>query len=134
MCVWARKSLCNTQSHKVHITCLFIHFLIKWLYTQPKIVEVTFYHWTYTWTDGKLTHSAHDLESASQMFLYVPCMSQKLKDHIWSQLGLGYTMKQIYNKHKTIWWPRVNVGEPMIKDDFISLQKHCLFGLEAQEM
>jgi hypothetical protein len=42
-------------------------------------------------------------------------------------------MKQIYNKHKTIWQARVNVREPMIRDDFIRLQKHCLFGLEAQE-
>jgi hypothetical protein len=46
-------------------------------------------------------------------------MSQALKDQIWTQLGLGYTIKQIYDKHKTIWWVGINVGEAMIKDDFI---------------
>jgi hypothetical protein len=44
-----------------------------------------------------------------------------------------YIMKQINDKPKVIWWAKVNVREPMIKDDFIRLQKHCLFGLEAQE-
>jgi len=46
-------------------------------------------------------------------------MSQTLKDHIWIQLGLGYTIKQIYDKHKAIWWVRINVGETMTRDDFI---------------
>jgi hypothetical protein len=107
--------------------CLFIFWSSDYTH-NPRLWRS---HWTYMWTNGKLTHGAHDLESTSQMSLYVPCMSQKLKDYIWNQLGLGYTMKQIYNKHKAIWWARVNVGEPMIKDDFIRLQKHCLFGLEA---
>jgi hypothetical protein len=48
--------------------------------------------------------------------------SQMLKDYIWNQLWLRYIMKQIYDKHKVIWWARVNVGEPMIKDDFIKAQ------------
>ncbi len=43
-------------------------------------------------------------------------MSQTLKDHIWAQLNLGYMTKQIYDKHKTIWW------ESMTQDDFIRLQ------------
>jgi hypothetical protein len=46
-------------------------------------------------------------------------MSQALKDHIWIQLGLGYTVKQIYDKHKAIWWVRMNAGEAMTRDDFI---------------
>jgi hypothetical protein len=46
-------------------------------------------------------------------------MSQALKDHIWTQLGLGYTIKQIYDKHKAIWWVRINARETMIRDDFI---------------
>jgi len=48
--------------------------------------------------------------------------SQKLKDYVWNQLWLRYIVKQIYDKHKIIWWARVNVGEPMIKDDFIKAQ------------
>jgi len=49
-------------------------------------------------------------------------MSQALKDHIWAQLNLGYTTNQIYDKHKTIWWERVNAGQSMTQDDFIRLQ------------
>jgi hypothetical protein len=49
-------------------------------------------------------------------------MSQALKDHIWIQLGLGYTIKQIYDKHKAIWWARINAGEAMTRDDFIKQQ------------
>jgi len=49
-------------------------------------------------------------------------MSRALKDHIWIQLGLGYTIKQIYYKNKVIWWVRINVGEAMTKDDFIRQQ------------
>jgi hypothetical protein len=29
-------------------------------------------------------------------------MSQAFKGHIWTQLGFGYTIKQIYDKHKAI--------------------------------
>ncbi len=49
-------------------------------------------------------------------------MSQALKDHIWAQLSLVYMTKQIYDKHKTIWWERVNVGQSMTRDDFIRFQ------------
>jgi hypothetical protein len=88
MCVWARKSLWSTQSQKVHKTCLFVHFFISdythnpRLWRSPSTIEHT----------HKPMESLH-LESISQMSLYVPCVSQKLKDKIWSQLGLGYTMK-----------------------------------------
>jgi hypothetical protein len=49
-------------------------------------------------------------------------MSQAFKDHIWTQLGLGYIIKQIYDKHKAIWWARINVREVMTRDDFIRQQ------------
>jgi hypothetical protein len=49
-------------------------------------------------------------------------MSQALKDHIWIQLGLSYIVKQIYDKHKAIWWVRINVGKTMTKIKFIKQQ------------
>jgi hypothetical protein len=52
------------------------------------------------------------------MFRYAPRMSQTLKD----QLILGYKTKQIYNKHKTIWWECMNAGQNMTQDDFNQLQ------------
>jgi len=53
---------------------------------------------------------------------FAPRMSQALKDHIWTQLSLGYTVKQIYDKHKAIWWAKINVGEVMTRYDFIRQQ------------
>jgi len=49
-------------------------------------------------------------------------MSQTLNDHIWTQLGLDYIVNQIYDKHKEIWWDKVNTGKTMMKDDFIRQQ------------
>jgi len=37
-------------------------------------------------------------------------------------LGLGYTIKQIYDKHKAIWWAKINAREVMTRDDFIRQQ------------
>ncbi len=56
------------------------------------------------------------------MSRYVSCMSKALKDHIWAQLSLSYMAKQIYDKHKTIWWEHLNAGQSMTQDDFIWLQ------------
>jgi hypothetical protein len=60
-------------------------------------------------------------ESTFYVSCYVSRMSQALKDHIWAQLNLGSTVKQIYDKHKTIWWERVNAGQNMTQDDFSQL-------------
>jgi hypothetical protein len=35
-------------------------------------------------------------------------MSQTLKDHIWTKLGLDYIIMQIYDKHKAKWWVIIN--------------------------
>lgn len=56
------------------------------------------------------------------MSQYTPQISQSLKSHIWSQLSLKYTTKQIYDKHKKNWWECVNVKEAMMKKDFIRQQ------------
>ncbi len=37
-------------------------------------------------------------------------------------MGLGYIVKQIYDKHKVIWWAKINAGEVMTRDDFIKQQ------------
>jgi hypothetical protein len=42
-------------------------------------------------------------------------------------------VKQIYDKHKAIWWARINVGETMTKDDFIKAIRHCLLGSQTQK-
>ncbi len=86
------------------------------------MVEITIYHKAHTRTDGPFAHGEHDPKSISCMSHDAPHMSLTLKDHIWAQLNLGYTAKQIYDKHKTIWWEHVNVGQNMTQDDFIQLQ------------
>jgi hypothetical protein len=81
-----------------------------------------FYRRIHTRANGDLTHGACDLGFTSRMLAYAPRMSHKSKEFIWTQLGLSYTMKQIYEKHKEIWWARENVGEHMAQDDFLQLQ------------
>jgi len=75
---------------------------IKRLYTQPDVDEIIIYHKAHTRINGSFAHGEKDLESISCMSRYAPRMSQALKDHIWAQLSLGYTIKQIYEKHKAI--------------------------------
>jgi hypothetical protein len=89
------------------------------LYTQPKVAKIIFYHQPHTRINGECAHGKHDLYSITQPSFFALRMSQTLKDHICTQLGLGYTIKQIYDKHKAIWWARINVRETMARDDFI---------------
>jgi hypothetical protein len=42
--------------------------------------------------------------------------------HLDSIPSLGYTIKQIYDKHKVIWWAIINEREVMTRDDFIKQQ------------
>jgi hypothetical protein len=86
----------------------------------PDVAKITIYHKAHTRTNGSFAHGEHDLESIFRMSHYAQHMSQALKE--WAQLNLGYMTKQIYDKHKTIWWECVNVGESMAQDDFIWLQ------------
>ncbi len=92
------------------------------LYTRPEVEDIIFYHQLHMWANGELTHGKHDFDSIVRPSCFAPRMSQAFKDHIWIQLGLGYIVKQIYDKHKAIWWVRINVGEVMTRDDFIKQQ------------
>jgi hypothetical protein len=98
----------STHTRSIKRGCL-ASFSIKFLYTRLDVAKITIYHRAHTRTDGSFTHGEHDTESIS----YAPCMSQALKDHIWAQLNLGYMTKQIYDKHKVIWWERVNASQNM---------------------
>ncbi len=77
------------------------------------MAKITIYHKAHTQVNGSFAHGEHDPKSTSYISCYVPHMSQALKEHIWAQLSLGYTTKQIYDKHKAIWWECVNAGQNM---------------------
>ncbi len=102
-------------------------FSIKRLYTRLDVAKITIYHKAHTQINGSSAHGEHDPKSISRMSCYAPRMSQTLKDHIWAQLNLGYTTKQIYDKHKTIWQEHVNASQNMTRDDFIRLQNIAYF-------
>jgi hypothetical protein len=53
---------------------------------------------------------------------YAPHMSQALKDHIWAQLNLNYTAKQIYDKHKKKLVGTCECGSSMTRNDSIRIQ------------
>jgi hypothetical protein len=111
------------QENSTHIRIIkrrcLASFSIKRIYTRPDVAKITIYHKAHTRIDGSFAHGEHDLKSISRMSHYAPRMSEALKDQIWAQLSLGYATKLIYDKHKTIWWERVNVGQSMTGDDFI---------------
>jgi hypothetical protein len=101
-------------NHMRSIKCRYLpHFSIKMLYTRPDVVEIIFYHRIHIWANGDPTHDACDPRSKSVMLTYAPHVYHKLKKFIWTQLGLRYTMKQIYDKHKEIWWACANANEWM---------------------
>ncbi len=102
--------------------CYLAQFLIKQLYTRPEVVTIIFYHRPHTWTNSEPAHGKHDLDSITQPSFFAPQMSQAFKDHIWTQLDLSNTIKQICDKHKAIWWARINAREAMTRDDFIKKQ------------
>ncbi len=111
----------STHTRSIKKRCI-TSFSTKCLYTRPNVVEITIYHKVHIRTDGSFAHGEHDPKSIFHMSCYVPHMSQALKDHIWAQLNLGHMVKQIYDKHKVIWWERVNVGQSMTRNDFIWFQ------------
>jgi len=76
-------------------------FSIKQLYIWLKVVKILFYHCAHTWENGEPTHGQHDLKFIACMSQYVPRMSQVFQNHIWTQLNLGYTNKQIYDRYTT---------------------------------
>jgi hypothetical protein len=61
------------------------------------VAKIIFYHRPYTLINGELAHGKHDLDSIALPFFFALRMSQAIKDHIWTQLGLGYIIKQIYD-------------------------------------
>jgi hypothetical protein len=90
-----------------------VTFPIKQLYIRPKLVELSFYHYAHTQVNDKPTHGQHNPKLMAHMSQYAPRMSQAHKDHIWIQLSFVHIVKQIYDKHKAIWWAWVNVGKAM---------------------
>jgi hypothetical protein len=46
-----------------------------------------------------------------------------LKNHIWTQLSLGHITKQIYDKHKAIWWECVDDEKATTRDNVIQEQE-----------
>ncbi len=106
---------------------------IKRIYTWPNVVEIIFYHQIHTQVNGDPSHGACDLGSTSRMSTYAPHMSPKVEGVYMDPIRvIWYTMKQIYDKHKEIWWAQANVDEGMTWDDSTIPRCH-LFALEAQE-
>jgi putative Mn2+ efflux pump MntP len=64
----------------------------------------------------------HGTGFTSRMSTYAPYAYHMLKEFIWTQLGLWYTMNRIYDKHKEIRWAWVNAGEWMTHDDSLRFQ------------
>jgi hypothetical protein len=79
------------------------HFSIKSFYARLNVMEIDIYHQTHIRTNGDLAHNACPPRFTSWMSVYAPRAFHKLKEFIWTQLGL----KQICDKHKEIWWAQM---------------------------
>jgi hypothetical protein len=98
---------CGYPNHNRSISQNYlIQFSIRQLYTQLEVAKINFYHWPRTWINGEPTHNKHDLDSIAQSFIFYLRMSQVFNNHISTQLGLDYTIKQKYDTHKEIWWDK----------------------------
>jgi hypothetical protein len=98
-------------------------FLIKQMYTQLEVAKIIFYHQLHTQADGKPMHGKHDLDSIMWPYVFAPQISQALKDNIWIQLGLSYTInKYMTNIKQYIWWARINARKWMTSDKFMREQ------------
>ncbi len=122
-CVYVPNDHCNDSNHARLIKqgCL-VAFSIKQLYTWPNVMELCFYHWRCIQANSELAHGQRYPKSSIYMSKYDPQTFQFLKDHIWIQLNLGHTTKQIYDKHTTIWWECMNPKKTMMRDEFIQQQ------------
>jgi hypothetical protein len=119
MCLWFWWSLQWPKPCKIDQMKMFGHLFNQAIVRMTWYGRAMFYYRTHTWANGESTHGPRDCKSLVHMSWYALWISQSLKDHIWTQLGLGHTSKQIYDKHKTIWWECVNVEKAMIMHDFI---------------
>jgi len=109
--IWAKRPPQRPQPHEVNQAWLFGPLFHREALHMAQYGGNHFYHWTHTQANGDPSHGAYDPRSTSQMSTYVPHMSHKLKDFIWTQLELGYIMNQMYDKHKEIWWAMVNASD-----------------------
>jgi hypothetical protein len=109
-CGYGLEDHCKDPNHMRSIkhSCL-AHFSIKRFLHNPNVVEIDFYHQIHTQTNETWCMWLGGF--TVWMLAYVPHVFHKSKDFIWTQLRLGYTMKQIYDKHKEIWWARANLSE-----------------------
>jgi hypothetical protein len=114
-CGYGPKDPRKDPDHMKSIKCGYFTFPASG-FTQPNVVEITFYHQTHIWANGDPAHGI------SRTLAYAPCVFHKLKEFMWTQLRLGYIVKQIYDKHKKNWWAWVNVGEQMTLNDFLWFQ------------
>jgi hypothetical protein len=119
-CGYGSEDCCKNPNHMRPIKhgCL-AHFSIKRLYTWLDVVEITFTI-KFIPEPMEIVLMVHVTQGLHQGCRHkFPRVSHKLKEFIWTQLGLRYTVKQIYDKHKKNWWAQVNVGERMTWDDFL---------------
>jgi hypothetical protein len=93
------------------------------MYTQLEVAKIIFYHQLHTQVNGKPMHGKHDLDSNMWPYVFAPQIWQALKDNIWIQLGLSYTInKYMTNIKRYIWWARINARKWMTSDEFIKEQ------------
>ena len=99
-----------------------VKFSIKQFLLFPYIVEVTYYYVDHTREDGSRVHELEDKLSIGKKSAYQPQISKELKTWVKTQLGKGFTAKQVYKEHKQNWIQRRKMKCPDMRDDFVQLK------------
>ena len=97
-------------------------FSIKQLLLFSDIVEVAYYHVDHTREDGLPAHGFEDKLSIRRKSAYQPRMSKELKTWVKTQLGKGFTAKQVYEEHRQNWIQRRKMKCPDVRNDFVQLK------------
>jgi hypothetical protein len=97
-------------------------FLVKRLLKYPNVVKIQWYNMDHMHEDGTPTHGALDLDLILCTSFQVPHISKCIKEWIEERLERGFITKQIYEKHKKVWFNAWVFGIEALKDDYLNLK------------
>ena len=112
----------NDRIRRNHKQGCLASFSIKKEYLRSDATTISFYHMTHTRLDGSLIHGVGDEDSNSRASQLAPSISHDAKSFIWNRLDVGFTSKQIFDKHLRIWQERKTLKQPMRKDDYMTME------------
>ncbi len=95
---------------------------MKRLLNYPNVVEIQWYNMDHTCEDGTPTHGTLDLDLILCTSSQFPHISKHIKEWVEKRLDKGFITKQIYEKHRKMWFNVWVFGIEVLKDDYLNLK------------